>query len=1062
MKKLMALILSAAMLLPALPVYAEYDYSAMISDLSGKLSRCNSLGIDTDYEMVNFKVIERFEKYMNGDADNGVSSSILSYNDKQIKRLYDETAARLQSYIDGNAYPSNARRVSVKNLEKNGAMLYSGGTPVFSVGFGHFELAQKDVPEFKDFGTNNIQIEIGPTDVKEEEAYWKETQDGNPITAVKSTTMTKKDGTAALYIKNETAETSNVYHMFSQTVDCKPNTTYKFGLWSYMPTRTSDASYVSLNGVDTRTPEIIRLPQSNSWKECSGEYTTSSDREQLEFTISVSGVVTAYLDECYLYELDNNGEIVSGNLLKNPGFESGRSVANSVGYVVDTLKEAEANNVAVNLLLSPHYFPENLDADIYNPNTSGFFKYNICAPEAKTVLKNYLDTLLPNLVGYKSLSGIILANEPTFNTTDYPEFFNPLFREYLRDEHGTPTAMSQAYGKAYQSFEEVSMPADVKTYDALSYDWIEFNDKTLADWHDWMAKIVKTHLPEVPVSTKMMGIIEGSVNELSDRMYLTRGTDVELLGAVTDWAGNDSYDTINNTDTYYRTMFLYDYQRSAVGKPVYNSEDHLILDGSELNDSTTTDDYRTNDYSEKQRMHWGNSLWQGAVHGRSMSSLWVWERSRNSKSALYNSALTRPDIIAETGKRALDLSRLSSEVSSLSQANSDVALWYSKPSRLYDNSFSKKMMDTYKALLSIGKRPGIVSDKSNNQLSMYKVLVIPGAEYCTAESLAAVESFIANGGKVIYSDSTFSKNEYKNAQSNSRITSAGQSYSATAGVSAIAETLYNYMNSYGLARVVLKTASGAIPEGLDWTYSIDSTRLLVNAANMTYGDKQNVNVYMDGEKVTSMRELIGSAAVTDGVELSGYTPKLLEKRFAYNENSIKSISADSTHIRWTYENDESNTANIYKVLQNGMIEFLADVSGQSYAYPGEGSYLVKAVSAGIEEADGIMISAGINTPIEVSLTNSVITDTSVLCDITFKNTLDYYATGVLTLKIKNAAGEVNNCAYHKPIIRGGDESSIKISISAGIDPAELEIAVFEGYDSTKAISNVITIPFTAE
>ncbi len=1060
MKKLTALVISAMLMVPGIQAYAEYDYSTMTTELSALIGQCKDMGISTDYEMVNYKVIERFEKYMNGDADSGVDSGILGYNDAQITRLYSETKSKLQAYINGTAYPLEVRRPNMNSLSANGAILHSNGNPVFSLGYGHFELAQKDVPEFKSFGTSNIQLEVGPTYIREQEAYWTEETRGDPAVTVVSTDTIKKGGTASMYVKNDTAETSNRYIMFSQMVDCKPNTTYKFGLWSRIPTRDTDASYISLNGVGAEGR--ILLPQSNGWVESSGQYTTASDRELLQFTLSVSGTVKGYFDECYLYEIDSDGNAVSENLLKNPGFDSGRSVANSAGYIIDTLAEAEKNNIGVNLLLSPHYFPTNLDEDIYNENASGFFKYNICAPEAKAVLENYLDTLLPNLTGYKALSGIILANEPTFNTTDYPVFFNPLFRDYLEAEHGTISALNSAYGTSYADFTEISMPANVKAYDALSYDWIEFNDKTLADWHGWMAGIVKKHLPDVPVSTKMMGIIEGSVNELSSRLYLTRGTDIELLGAVTDWAGNDSYDTINDTDTYYRTMFLYDYQRSAVGKPVYNSEDHLILDGSELNDAHVTDDYRANDYSEKQRMHWGNSLWQGAIHGRNMSSLWVWERSHAANSTLYKSALTRPDIIAETGKKSLDLARLSSEVSSISQANSDVALWYSKPSRLYDYSYSKQMMNTYKALLNIGKKPGIVSDKSCNQLSKYKVLVIPGAEYCTADTLTAVKQFMANGGKVIYSGNAFSKNEYKNPQSNSAITSGGYSYSSTGTVSAIADSLYGLMNNFGLARVILKTTSGAIPENIDWAYSIDSTRLLVNASNMDYGSTQNVDVYLDGEKVSSMRELISGTSVTGTASLSGYESKLLEKRFAYKANTIKSITDNSGTLRWTYENDDSNTANVYKVLQNGMLEFLVCVPGRSYVYPAAGSYLVKAVSAGREEAEGMMISVDTEAPFEIALTNSVLNSNSVLCDIQITNKLDSYATGVLALRVKNSAGEINDFAYHKPIMRGGEQSSIRISVSAGADPSQIEIVMSEGYDSGKNVSNVITMPFPAE
>jgi len=1027
MKKLITLILTVALLIPAFSVYAEYDYTAMVSELGSLIEQCESMGISTDYETVNYKVIERFEKYMNADAQNGVDSNILDYNDAQITRLYNETKEKLNAYINGTEYPKNVIR---RNMN------------IFSVGYGHFDLAQKDIPEFQDFGASNIQIEIGPTSVRNEEPNWKEDSNGELDITVKSSTAFKRNGESSLYVNNLTEETVNVYYLFSQIVDCKPNTTYQFGCYSRITQMDNFTNYVSLNGVESKGRKLFA--QSTAWTNTGGTYTTEADKEQLQFTIAVSGVLKGYFDDCYLYELDSEGNVVSDNLLKNPGFDEGRSYLNSMGYIIDALNKAERNNILVNLLLSPHYFPTNIEGDIYNPDASGFLKYNINAPEAKEVLENYLRTILPNMVGYKALSSIVIANEPVFKTTDYPEFYNPLFQDYLKDVHGDIDALNEAYGKSYSGFSDIRMPEDVTAYDALAYDWIEFNDKTLADWHGWMAGIVDEYLPDVPVNTKMMGIIEGSTKELDDRLYLTRGTDIDLLGEVSDWAGNDSYDIIESPDTYYRTMFLYDYQSSAVGKPVYNSEDHLIND-------------RNEEYSEKQRMHLGNSLWQGAVHGRSMSTLWVWERSRDSSSSIYNGALTRPDIIAETGKRSLDLARLSDKLAYLSQSGSDVALWYSKPSRLYDSTYSKKMMNTYKALLSIGKKPGIVSDKSISTLNNYKLLVIPGAGCCTDEALEAVNGFIAKGGKVIYSDGSFAKDVYKNARGSSDAITGGYLYLSNGTVSDIAENLLDYMSDFGLARVMLKTLSGEIPANIDWTYTADSSGILINASNLTYNDAQSIEVYFDGKKVTGMKELITDSVMQDSVELIGYTPVLLEKKFISNPNTVNKISAYDSVIRWTYANDDRNTANVYKVLKNGMTELLETVSGQSYTYKESGTYLVKSVSSGQEENNGKMITVGESLPFTVEITDVKHTDKSVLCDIKLVNSLNYYATGVLMLKMLGDDGEVIDHASYKSVMKAGSENSIRISALADEIIYGIEVVALDSYNGNVMSDSVARV-----
>ena len=49
------------------------------------------------------------------------------------------------------------------------------------------------------------------------------------------------------------------------------------------------------------------------------------------------------------------------------------------------------------------------------------------------------------------------------------------------------------------------------------------------------------------------------------------------LGEFSDYAGNDGGTYVDEgANGYYRMMFLYDFLNSAVGKPVYNSEEHCF------------------------------------------------------------------------------------------------------------------------------------------------------------------------------------------------------------------------------------------------------------------------------------------------------------------------------------------------------------------------------------------------------------------------------------------------------------------------------------------------------
>jgi hypothetical protein len=72
-----------------------------------------------------------------------------------------------------------------------------------------------------------------------------------------------------------------------------------------------------------------------------------------------------------------------------------------------------------------------------------------------------------------------------------------------------------------------------------------------------------------------------------------------------DGAGGDT------CDNYFS---LYDMQSSMARQPVFNSEDHLVTDGDER-------------YIPQIADSAGNGIWGGALHGRTASAIWVWDRS---------------------------------------------------------------------------------------------------------------------------------------------------------------------------------------------------------------------------------------------------------------------------------------------------------------------------------------------------------------------------------------------------------------------------------------------------
>lgn len=83
----------------------------------------------------------------------------------------------------------------------------------------------------------------------------------------------------------------------------------------------------------------------------------------------------------------------------------------------------------------------------------------------------------------------------------------------------------------------------------------------------------------------------------------------------------------NNIHTIPVQMLFYDYQTSIKEAPIYNSEDHIIPDGEAMI------------FNDAELQHCLANLWQGAVHGKCGSVIWLWERA-SSHHPLVTSSFT--------------------------------------------------------------------------------------------------------------------------------------------------------------------------------------------------------------------------------------------------------------------------------------------------------------------------------------------------------------------------------------------------------------------------------------
>nr|WP_029195533.1 S-layer homology domain-containing protein [Paenibacillus alginolyticus] len=542
----------------------------------------------------------------------------------------------------------------------------------------------------------------------------------------------------------------------------------------------------------------------------------------------------------------------------------------------------------MNLLLSPHYFPDWMLKKYpgLKSNSAGNIKFVIGQPKTKEVIEDYLRTVIPLVKDYKSLLTVTITNEPVYQTNRDP-YYLPAWHDYLKELYGNKLAeLNQVYGTAYTTFEQIQMPSAIAAT-PIVYDWVTFNNKVFSDWHQWMADIIHEMAPDLPVQSKTMAKLQDSLNW---------GVDYEQFSAFSQIHGNDAYNVIGDgPDGFIKELSFYDLQRSFHQAPIFNSEHHFIKDGDDL-------------YIPEQAKRVRAILWQGAVHGKSASTNWVWERTYDTTNDFMGSLLHRPDVVADIGRTNLDLNRLAEEVTALQNVKPQAAILYSLASGIYNNASEDTLRKSYAALAYSGQRIGFVSEKQAAQggLAGYKLLIVPAAAHVSADTLAAVKAFGETGGKVVLvGEESLSRNEHDQPLSAvlhdavvSRAIVMPAAFGAgklmSPGVADIRETLIPLLEQMNALPVrVTDAGTGSLVTDVGWQTAVHKGRLLLNLVNCS-GEAKHVMVLREERPASVSKELIEDVSVNaSDLELAPFTPYLLDLGSSASVNkSVLSGSPD--------------------------------------------------------------------------------------------------------------------------------------------------------------------------
>jgi hypothetical protein len=307
-------------------------------------------------------------------------------------------------------------------------------------------------------------------------------------------------------------------------------------------------------------------------------------------------------------------------------------------------------------------------------------------------------------------------------------------------------------------------------------------------------------------------------------------------------------------------------------RPVFNSENHLIPDRC---------------FEPVPPEHIANVYWQGAIHGQSATTTWVWERTYSCTDDTSGSIMHRPACVEAMGRTGLDLMRLAPEVTTFQRMPVEAVLVWSPASIVAGQEYLNQTRLAYEALNFQGIRLGFVTERQlalaaetgelPPPLHKVKAIVAAGAVRTPETTVTALAKFCKRGGRVLCLGECFTHDEY-----GQRRGKTGESLPMPATSREAFDLVGTFLDDVPLQRPArLETPDGKPVWGVEYLAVRHEGRLLVNLANYL-NESQRVRVVVGeepvGQKPVGGTDLLSGRALGETIELPPLQPVLLDTK----------------------------------------------------------------------------------------------------------------------------------------------------------------------------------------
>jgi hypothetical protein len=539
-----------------------------------------------------------------------------------------------------------------------------------------------------------------------------------------------------------------------------------------------------------------------------------------------------------------------------------------IKQTLDELDRGAKAGVAVDLLISPHYFPNWL-LEKYPDSRKGrtdFFPYSIYHPKVRELLVKFNEEVLPRFKDKAALFSICLSNEP-INAHEPDEYSTKAWREWLAKKHGDIATLNKRWKTSFGKIDEVEEPNALNQSKEPRpggqwMDFVRWNQESFTEFHKLLADSVKKALPDVPVHIK----------DTTWHKYRSEGVqagnDVTLYGGITDINGNDSVNLYGfekyesspierGNDVFAQgwreNAIGYDLQRSAHDVPVFNSENHPIFD-------------RETRYVPAE--HIRACYWQGAIYGQSATTTWVWEREKsNPRGDEAGSIMERPACTEALGIVCHDLNRAAKEVAAIENAKPDVWILQSFTSAVWEpHRYDDALVKLYTALSFTGLKIGFVTERQleAGTVNAQGVMFVPDTVHLSDAAFAGLQKL---RGKVVFlgDSKLLTKNEYDEARA--ATLSEGMlvepvAFKTDSDWQKLWESLLPRLAAMNLKPLVdVRDETGAAVWGVNWRCGNSESGDVVNLYNAR---REPVTVTLHGNAGAKFVDVLSGKEVADG------------------------------------------------------------------------------------------------------------------------------------------------------------------------------------------------------